>query len=337
MEEENKGITLKGICKTIWLKKWLALIVGVVVVLACAISINYLYNPGVKTCTVEFNLNLPGSDTNAFYSYPDGTLFHYADLTSTETLEDIKSSGKFDNVDVKKMVSKRDISVIRTITTTVLSETNTLSEVSYKVSVKLSYFNDTDQAKDFLIRVASYPKAHLENMEINYDLPDDSDNNRLKEQLNFLAQEYDELMETYSKTFVVNGKTLFSYAQEVIAYLGVENLGSKNNTSDTPTEERTYSIDEVKKFTETFKSTSKAVYAKASSVAFTQPGIIVVGGGMSLKKIALLSVLLGVVIALVAAYVAGYLSLKKAKAKAETVSDVAPEEQPAAQEDASEE
>lgn len=335
MEQENKGITFKGVCKTIWLEKWLALIVAVVVVLACALSINYLYNPGVKTCTVEFNLNLPGSDAGAFYSYPDGTMFHYADLTSTETLEDIKSNGGFENVDVKKMVSKRDISVTRTIATTVLSETNTLSEVSYKVSVKLSYFNDTNQAKDFLMRVAKYPTAYLEKMEIDYDLPDDSDNNRLKEQLKFLVQEYDELMETYGKTFVVNGKTLFSYAQEVSAYLGSESVASESEASGTANDAKTYSVDEVKKITETFKSTSKAVYAKASSVAFTQPGIIVVGGGMSLKKIALISVVIGVVVALIAAYVAGYLTLKKAKTKTEAASEAASGEQPAAQEDAS--
>ena len=71
MEEEKKGLTFKDVCKTIWLRKWVALVVAVVVALVTAVALYYGYNPKSKTCTVEFSLNLPGSYEDAFYSYPD--------------------------------------------------------------------------------------------------------------------------------------------------------------------------------------------------------------------------------------------------------------------------
>lgn len=321
MEDENKGITLKDICKTIWLKKWLALIVAVLVALACAVLINYVYNPSIKTYETEFSLNLPGSDNGAFYSYPDGKLFYYSEMTSVKTLNEIKEKGNFSNVNVDKMVKNGDISITRNVTVTPLSAdgTNVYKETVYKVSAKMKYFGNANEAKEFLTSIAEYPAEYLKSMEINYDLLegiDSYDNNMLKQQLEFLTQEYGSLITTYGNTFVVDGRTLISYAQEVTAYLGVE------------TDVKQYEVETVKKLTETFKNTSKAVYAKATSVAFVQPNIIVEQGGMSLVKILLLSIIVGVIVALVAAYVGGYLSLKKKKAAGKAPSDGAPQGQP---------
>ena len=322
MEEENKGLTLKDICKTIWLKKWLALIVAVAVALACAILIYYAYNPRVKNYEMEFSLNLPGGDKDAFYSYPDGTLFYYSDLTSATTLKGIKENGNFSNVNVEKMVKNGDISITRDVTVTPLSTdgSSVYKETVYKITAKTKYFSDINQAKEFLTSIAEYPAEYLKSMVINYNLIeglDDYDaatqNNMLKEQLEFIEQEYDSLITTYGKTFVVDGKTLNSYAKEVTAYKGIE----------------TYDVETVTKFIETFESTSRAVYAKATSAAYIQPSIVVVNGGMGLTKVLLISVVVGVVIALIAAYVVGYLSLKKKKAANEAPSEDAPQGQPA--------
>ncbi len=313
MEEENKGLTLNDICKTIWLKKWLALIVAVLVALACAILFYYAYNPRVKNYEMEFSLNLPGGDKDAFYSYPDGKLFYYSDLTSAETLNEIKEKGNFSNVDVDKMVKSGGISITRDVSVTPLSTdgTSVYKETVYKITAKTKYFSDVNEAKAFLTSIAEYPAEYLKSMVINYNLLegfDDYDaatqNNMLKEQLEFIEQEYDSLITTYGKTFVVEGKTLNSYAKEVTAYKGIN----------------TYDLETVTKFIETFESTSRAVYAKATSAAYIQPSVVVLNGGMGLTKTLLISVVIGVVVALVAAYVAGYLSLKKKKAAAKAPS-----------------
>ena len=330
MEEEKKGLTFKDVCKTIWLRKWVALVVAVVVALVTAIALYYGYNPKSKTCTVEFSFNLPGSYEDAFYSYPDGTLFHYTELTSVETLKAVKASGEFSNVDVEKMVSKRNISVSRTITTNgSASDKNPYREVSYKINANLSYFNGSEQAKDFLVRVANYPKWYLENMEIDYNVylslaekaKESGDNEitvkYLRSQHEFLSAEYKKLIEAYGDTFVVaNGKTLLACSEELKAYA----------VDATDVES---SLEKIRTFTDSFRTTSKAVYAKAAVVAFTQPSIIVESGGMGLTKIFLFSVMVAVVIALVAAYVAGYLALKKKKARVEANVTINAEESPA--------
>lgn len=330
MEEEKKGLTFKDVCKTIWLRKWVALVVAVVVALVIAVGLYYGYNPKSKTCEVEFTLNLPGSDEGAFYKYPDGKLFHYTDLTSVETLKEVKESGEFSNVDVEKMVSRRNISISRTITTTgTASEKNLYREVTYKISSKLSYFSSLEQAKDFLVRVAGYPKWYLENMDIDYDvyltfakIAMNNGNNaaavgNLKTQRTFLLGEYDKLINAYGETFVVsNGKTLLACKQELEAY----EVDESNAEA---------SLEQVKNLTESFRTTSKAVYAKAAAVAFTYPSIIVENGGMGLIKIFLFSVIVAVIVALIAAYVAGYLALKKKYAPKEVSGSPASEEVPA--------
>ncbi len=106
------------------------------------------------------------------------------------------------------------------------------------------------------------------------------------------------------------------------AYLGNDASVADGGAESVTTKQ--YNAGTVNKFTETFKNTSKAVYAKATSVAFVQPGIIVVKGQMSLVKILLLSVIVGVIVALVAAYVAGYLALKKKKAAGVTSAEAEP-------------
>ena len=332
MEEENKGLTLKDICKTIWLKKWIALIVAVLVALACALALYYGYNPRQKTYEIEFSLNFPGGNNSAFYSYPDGTQFHYADLTSEETLEKIKKSGDFENVNVEKMVNRGDIDIQRDVTSTAsVKEGTSYTETSYTIVVKATYFSDKTQAKNFLMSVATYPTSYLENMQINYDVYLLSAKNAfadgrqttavkyLNDQLTFLSNEYKKLTGTYGETFVVaSGKTLLACAQEVAAY----------EVDETDVDA---SIAAVEGFTNSFRTTSKAVYSKATSVVFIQPSIVVQKGGMGLIKIAVLSCVIAIVIALVAAYVAGYLSLKKKKAGSEAPSEEAPQEQPAAE------
>lgn len=67
----------------------------------------------------------------------------------------------------------------------------------------------------------------------------------------------------------------------------------------------------LKNFTETYENVVAEVYSKASTVTFTQVGVISVTGGISLLKSIFISLVLGVVVALIAAYVFGNHKLKK--------------------------
>lgn len=328
MQEENVGITFKGICKTIWLRKWVALIVAVLVGLVMAVSLYYGYNPNKKNYEVEFGLNLPGGENGAFYSYPDGKLFHYADLTSSETLKTLKEEGGFSGVDVDKMTKKGHIEIKRNVEVT---ETGVaLSEVTYSVTVRASYFDGKDQAEEFLTALAKYPVNYLKNMEINYDISltlakeatDDSVKlGYLKDQLEFLNKEYEKLIAAYGETFVVDGdgankgKTLLAYLQESRAYL------SKLENAASPLTGLESACDDVEGLLSSFATAEKSVYTKAATVVLVQPSVIVEKGGISLSKTLILSVIVAVVVALVAAYVAGYYKLRALKAAENTAGE----------------
>lgn len=328
MQEENSGITFKDIFRTIWLRKWVLIVVAVAVALVMTVALYYGYNPAVKTCEVQFSLNLPNGDGGATYQYPDGVTFHYAELTSAETLEKIKSNGEFSNVNVEKMVAKCDISINREVKIVATlpagsadDANNAYTETVYTVSAKLSYFNDREQAKEFLIRVANYPAEYLKNMEIDYGvyLPyaktaiGDGNNTAavkyLNDQLDFLSERYDNLIKAYGETFVVQGgKTLLACKQEVERRFSADDASLNVEAAYQTVSALTYS----------FRMSGKAVYEKAASVVFVQPSVVIEKGGMGLAKTLLLSVVVAVIAALIAAYVAGYYKSKALKAAKST-------------------
>ena len=234
MAEENKSITLKGILKTIWLKKWVALIVAVAVVLVCAISLFYGYNAKEEHYEIEFSLNLPGNNSSAAYVYPDGTQFHYTDITKRETLEGVKaSSEEFSDIDVDAMANRGRIHITRNITVSAdLGEaSSTIREVTYTISARASSFSSKSQAKNFLMALANSPKDYLLAMNINYGaylpmakgaIDYETEIGFLKNQLEVLQGEYENLIKTYGGSFVGdtgNGTTLLAYSQQVKAYL----------------------------------------------------------------------------------------------------------------------
>ncbi len=324
MQEENNGITFREICRTIWLRKWVALIVAIAVALVCSVSLFYGYNSTVKSYEVEFSLKLPGDESGSFYSYPDGKQFHYADFISLETLSFVKGQSGFEKVDVNRMAEKGDIGMKRDVDVIVpATETAAaVTETTYTVSAKSRYFDDKNQAKEFLTSVAKYPVEYLRNMNINYDvaltLAKNATNtgakvNYLKTQLEFLTKEYGKLIAAYGNTFVVDdegenkGKTLLAYSQEAYAFLSeLENAGGLTDLES--------ACNKAEEITNSFIAANKSVYAKATSVVFVQPSVIVERGGMGLTKVLLLSVIIAVVVALIAAYVAGYYKLKALKA-----------------------
>ncbi|MDE7083162.1 MAG: hypothetical protein K2O89_05615 [Clostridia bacterium] len=247
MEEEKSGITLREICRTIWLRKWVALIVAVAVALVCAISLYYGYNYRVKNYVMEFSLNLPGDDNGVVYIYPDGSQLYYTDMTSMNTLKAVKNTDEaFADIDVEEMATKGHINIERNIKVLVDDNLNASAyrEITYTITAKASCFSSANQAKRFLAEVANIPADYLNSMEINYGvyLPliekaEDYEDviGFLKNQLDDIQDKYDELIETYGGSFVIdeNGKTLLAYSQELKAY------NSSSSLNDLLTEART--------------------------------------------------------------------------------------------------
>ena len=228
MEEEKNGITLGEIFSTIFSQKWLALLLAVAITLVCAVCIVYAYNPSQRDYSVSFKLDLPGgNETAETYRYPDGTPFHYLTLVSLDTLNDIKTDGgeELAGVDVENMVKKGAISITENVDTTA-----GIVDRTYTVAVKASYFASVDVAKKFMSGIAEFPAKHLSEITIEYkaalklyEISEDYSRQieYLKNQLSFLQQKYNSLIDDYGNEFVIdkeNGKTLKSYLDEVNAY-----------------------------------------------------------------------------------------------------------------------
>ena len=272
MEEEKNGLTLKGVFNTIWLKKWIALIVAVVVVLVSAVSLFYGYNRHVKYYTMEFSLNLPGGDNGVVYIYPNGSQLYYSDMTSEKTLKAIKSASgdAFADIDVEAMATKGQINIERNIKSLVEDNANQSSykEITYTITAKASCFSNAAQARQFLAAIAYTPVGALKSMEINYgvylnnfDIVDNYEKQieLLKDQLKLLTDGYSSLISTYGEGIVVekdddtnDKRTLFAYAHDVELYVEsneLENLLTKVQTEHilkSETSKQSYELEAIR-------------------------------------------------------------------------------------------
>lgn len=230
VKEDEDGVSLRDIFKTIALYKWVALIIAAVIAVAGTLVINFGYNRLKQQYVAEFTLVLPGMDNaSAVYTYPDGKTFQYADMVSVEALTDVKEAGgnKFADVDVNKVVTKGDISVIRNYN----AETN---EVSYRLSVDANSMPSEYVATEFLKAVINAPREYVADMTVNYDVyisrsveADDYERQieLLIYQLNYIQTQYEALVKNYGEFVVANGRTLSSQLNEVNSYVNKNELG----------------------------------------------------------------------------------------------------------------
>ena len=107
MEEENNGVSVADVFKTILKGKWIALALAVVITIAGTLFVQLYYNKGKQNYVSSFGLTLPGDDGKVVYTYPDGTILHYADIVSYSALEDVKNSDEesFKDVNIEALVN----------------------------------------------------------------------------------------------------------------------------------------------------------------------------------------------------------------------------------------
>lgn len=238
-ETEQDGVTLREIFRTVWLRKWVAIAVAAGIFLVGVVSLYFGYNRAVNDYVIEFGLNLPGEAEGAGYVYPDGTQFHYTDITSVATLQAVRNSDEeFKGIDIETMVKSGHIHIGREVAAATNSGASGYSETTYKITARAKCFNDGAQARKFLTALANTPADYVTKMNIEYGvyLPmakaaDDyeSEIGFLKNQLEVIQKGYEELIKNYGGNFVGNseGKTLLAFSQEVKAYTELEILHTK--------------------------------------------------------------------------------------------------------------
>jgi hypothetical protein len=215
--EEEKGVSIGEIFKVIFKRLWWVIGVTAAFLIIFVLVVQFVYNPSKETYSVSYEFNYPNSETN---QYPDGTSFRRSDLISLATLQEIVSNGngKYSNVNIEDMVANDDIAI-----NVVEPESTTSTEVTYyTVVVKAKYFNDSDQAKNFIKDIIEYPKNKINKMVAELEYSSNltgyvnatiySDKiNYLQAQRSYILSLYDNLIDLYGDFYKINDKSLKDY------------------------------------------------------------------------------------------------------------------------------
>ncbi len=226
--ENEGGISLGYIFRTIFSQKWLALIIAVVVTLAGTLGL-YFWGRSDLNYSVSFVSKIPGSGSSPLeFVFPDGKEFRYETMVSLEKLEEAqKQSASFKNIKINEMYEKGDISINRVLAETVAGSKE--YEATYVITAKAKYFKSGIIARDFLRELTQFPTRYLKEMTINFDrslevsrtaIQYDKQLDYLSEQVNFLNAEYNKFITEYTGNFMVkDGKTLNYYQAQLQTFL----------------------------------------------------------------------------------------------------------------------
>lgn len=232
MEEREDGISLGEIFHVMLIKKWLLLGISVAVMIIGILALMLVYNPSAEYYEVEYELKFNGYSSG---KYPDGTDIIMYDFISLETLEEVKTKDeRFANIDVAEMVEENDIIITKNYETINDEE---VEKGTMTVKVLKKYFSNNELAKDFLTTLVSYPVDYALNaiysVDHKYNLTQSQMAGNYKTQLNYLIAQrdmlinnYDNLTNSFSTGYVVDGKTIADAKSEVVAYFSQNNLES---------------------------------------------------------------------------------------------------------------
>ncbi len=240
MENQENGLTLGDIFRVI--KKrilWIA-ISTVIIFIIGTVALNFVYNKDKEYYTIGFeyhNTALTGS------KYPDGTAFRYSDLITEDALKKIvESDSDFSDIDYVDMVKTDSIQF-----SLYTSDEDADVKESYEMlSVKVKYFKDINQAREFMHAIIQSPieKAQSLMEELNYktnlyafDLCRTTYSDKisyLTSQKNYLDSIYNALIDTYGSYYTVNdGKLSDEYNGMTLKQLQntLNNVFSSNDSS----------------------------------------------------------------------------------------------------------
>lgn len=210
MEEEYSGISLREIFKTIFVKKWLVLIVALCITVVGTVGIYLFYSRPQKVYQMNFIISARNlTNPSVMFSYDDGTEFFVGDYVSEETLNAVKAGNKdYADIEVDEIIKEGAVEWSQEITkVSGLEDINFEDESQYlqnKVtfSIKAKYFKDYDQARQFLSDVLYYPTEKYALIDIDYNVYLDKNNfdNALtySKQLDYISSQIDYLSSLYN-------------------------------------------------------------------------------------------------------------------------------------------
>ena len=230
MEEEERGISVSEIFKVIFKRVWWVIGITAAVMLMFVLVVQFWYNRNAQTYTVTYSLDFPGIEDN---SYPDGTTVRYNSIVSVSTLSEIVAGNEaLSGVNVNEMVENDDIEFSQSVVAAEDSVSG-VAERYFTLTVSVKYFSGADQAKTFLRAVANYPVSHAiaiangllhDSYLTVYNTADTFEDKliALSSQYDYLLESYDELIESTSGEYAVDGKTLSEYRSQ--AALSFQNI-----------------------------------------------------------------------------------------------------------------
>lgn len=213
MEEDN-GLSFMEILKVIFKRIWWVLGATAACLLIVVLVTQLWYNKRVQYFSVNYEIVYPDSASG---KYPDGSDLLVSDAISLNTLSAIKNGeysaedpDEFKSVDVEKMLADDGISIAEEVT----QNPGGSIKRSYTLTVSAKYFQNDEQAVEFIRNVAIYPVKRvfsiLDTKEYGlyfsvYDAAKsyDAKIEALLAQKNYLESEYNKL-KNYGSTVEVN-------------------------------------------------------------------------------------------------------------------------------------
>lgn len=231
VEDKEDGIDLGDIFKILWKRKILVAIVTGVVLILSLILILFVYNPrkAVYTATMEFSFS--GSENE---KYPSGKAFIYKDIVSIENLEKvIASDERYSIFNAEDLFKKNKISI--SLVNSEDGTENMYSENIYSIVVKKVGCKDESLIADFIADLMNQAYLDVVSDITSIDYVSSVDKYQdyqvyetaisfLQKQKAFLEESYTSLISSYSPSYMVNGKSLQQYKDEIDIYFSTVSL-----------------------------------------------------------------------------------------------------------------
>ena len=144
IKKDGKEFSFGDFIRTIWSRKFLALIIALAITLAGTLALYFGYNAVSDTYESLFSINFSVSDSGLI-EYPDGRSRNFRDFVSYDNLTEIKKSETYSKalsaVDVAEMVSNGGISI---------SQSGKDSTTSFVLKIDKKYFPSEEVAETFV-------------------------------------------------------------------------------------------------------------------------------------------------------------------------------------------
>ena len=129
-DDDNKdGMTFGKFCHQIWVAKITWLVSMVAIFIVCALGIQLGYTRPKQAYSATGTITFPGSTSGV---YPDGSSFVAGDLISQTNLQAaVDSDDDLKGIDVKKMITKGDITIAYGNNQNVIDASGSTSRHSY--------------------------------------------------------------------------------------------------------------------------------------------------------------------------------------------------------------